>query len=52
MDYNLEKIIVSNLVIIWRQSSELSRRFPVTEEGTHAFIAFVGTAVAQQLERE
>jgi hypothetical protein len=41
-----------NLVQVWRQSSELSRRFPDTEEGCLAFIAFVGKVVAQQLEKE
>ena len=41
-----------NLVQVWRQSLELSRRFPDTEEGCHAFIAFIGKAVDQQLERE
>ena len=41
-----------NLVQVWRQSSELSRRFPDTEEGTIQFAVFVGKAVAQQLERE
>jgi hypothetical protein len=46
------EIIGNNLVQVWRQSSELRRRFPDTEEGCHAFIDFIGKAIAQQLEKE
>ena len=46
------KVIGESLRKFWQQSSELSRRFPDSEEGTHAFIAFIGQAVAQQLDKE
>lgn len=46
------KVIGESLRKLWQQSSELSRRFPDTEEGTIRFVSFVGMAVAQQLDKE
>jgi hypothetical protein len=46
------KVIGESLRKFWQQSSELSRRFDDTEEGTIRFVTFVSMAVAQQLDKE
>lgn len=46
------EVIGESVLALWRQSAELSSRFPDNEAGVHQFAEYVRRAVNQCLELE